>query len=81
MAKIKPLRDCALFSGLDDRDLAMFSKVVEEKPLSAGATLFTEGMQGASMYLVASGRVKVSKLVSEGEEQVLAVLGPGEFFG
>ena len=81
MAKIKPLRECALFKDLPDRELAIFSKIVEEKPLPAGATLFTEGLRSESMYLIAAGSVKVSKLVSEGEEQVLAVLGAGDFFG
>ena len=81
MAKIKPLRDCQLFNDLDDRALALFSKVVDEKPLTAGSTLFTEGMRGESMYLVVSGSVKISKLVSEGDEQVLGVMRPGEFFG
>jgi CRP/FNR family cyclic AMP-dependent transcriptional regulator len=34
-----------------------------------------------SMYIVLSGRLKVMMSDSEGKEVILAILGPGEFFG
>ena len=42
--------------------------------------IFREGDPGDKMYLIQSGAVEISKVLG-GEETVLAVLGPGEFFG
>ncbi len=46
----------------------------------AGTNLFKEGEVGREMFVIQSGKVKITKKV-RGEEQVLATLGPGEFFG
>ena len=57
---------------------ALFAKLGKVFP--AGTVLFKEGETGREMYVIQSGKVKISKQV-RGEEQVLAILGPGEFFG
>lgn len=45
-----------------------------------GAILFREGEFNKEMYVIHSGRVKITKNMNN-MEKVLAVLGPGEFFG
>lgn len=45
-----------------------------------GAVLFREGELSKEMYVVRSGMVRITKKIRD-EEKVLAVLGPGEFFG
>ncbi len=50
------------------------------KTFPPGTVLFKEGERGNEMYVIQSGKVKISKEV-RGEEQTLATLGPGEFFG
>ena len=50
------------------------------KTCPAGTILFHEGDEGATMYVLQSGRVRISKDSREGGK-TLAVLGPGEFFG
>ena len=57
---------------------ALFAKLGKVFP--SGTVLFKEGETGREMYVIQSGKVKISKQV-RGEEQVLAILGPGEFFG
>jgi CRP/FNR family transcriptional regulator, cyclic AMP receptor protein len=47
---------------------------------TAGTILFEEGQSGEEMYVIHSGRVRLSRRV-RGEAQLLAVLPPGEFFG
>lgn len=81
MAKIKPLKESPYFGDLDDKELAVLSQSVEEKSLPPGTTLFLEGMLGASMYIVVSGKIKISKMIAEGDEKVLVMLGPGDHFG
>jgi len=50
------------------------------KVFPPGTMLFKEGETGREMYVIQSGKVKISKQV-RGEEQILAMLGAGEFFG
>jgi CRP-like cAMP-binding protein len=45
-----------------------------------GDVLFREGESGEVMFVIQSGAVRISKEV-DGEQKVLAVLGPGEFVG
>ena len=42
--------------------------------------IFEEGSPGDAMFLIESGRIKISQKVAEGEN-ILAVLGKGDFFG
>jgi CRP/FNR family cyclic AMP-dependent transcriptional regulator len=56
----------------------LFARFGEACP--AGTVLFEEGDDGSTMYVLQSGRVRITKGVGD-EEKVLAILGPGEFFG
>lgn len=47
----------------------------------AGEILFREGEQGAEMFVVRSGTVRVFVTSSGGVEKTLAILGAGEFVG
>jgi CRP-like cAMP-binding protein len=48
--------------------------------LAAGQTLFREGDPGKEMYVIQSGRVRLTRNI-RGQEKLLAELGAGEFFG
>jgi CRP-like cAMP-binding protein len=50
------------------------------KTFPPGTVLFRDGEKGKEMYVIQSGKVKISKEI-RGEEQTLATLGAGEFFG
>ncbi|MHB8879640.1 MAG: Crp/Fnr family transcriptional regulator [Myxococcaceae bacterium] len=50
------------------------------KEIPRGTTLFHEGEPGKEMFVLQSGKISISKKVRD-VEKVLAVLGPGEFFG
>lgn len=56
----------------------LFQRFGKEFP--KGTVLFREGEAGREMFVLQSGRIAISKRVRD-EEKVLAVLGPGEFFG
>ena len=56
----------------------LFQRFGKEFP--RGTVLFSEGEPGKEMYVLQSGRVAISKKVRD-VEKVLAILGPGEFFG
>ena len=46
-----------------------------------GAVVFTQGGQANSVFYIQDGGVKLSVLSSAGKEAVVAMLGPGDFFG
>ncbi len=50
------------------------------KVFPPGTVLFHDGESGREMFVIQSGKVKISKKIRD-EEQTLAVLGAGEFFG
>jgi CRP-like cAMP-binding protein len=48
---------------------------------ATSAVVFAQGAQANSVFYVQEGGVKLSVLSSAGKEAVVAMLGPGEFFG
>jgi CRP-like cAMP-binding protein len=56
----------------------LFQRFGKEFP--QGTVLFREGEPGKEMFVLQSGKVAISKKVRD-VEKVLAILGPGEFFG
>lgn len=70
------LRDVQLFADVDPQHLARIADAAEEIELPAERPVVRQGEVGTGFYLVVSGGVRV---VRDGE--VLARLGPGEFFG
>jgi CRP/FNR family transcriptional regulator, cyclic AMP receptor protein len=48
---------------------------------ATGAVIFAQGAQANSVFYVQEGGVKLAVLSSGGKEAVVAILGPGDFFG
>ena len=48
--------------------------------LEAGETLFTQGDEGDTMFVITNGNIQISKVV-DGQKTTLADLGSGEFVG
>jgi len=75
------LKQCMVFKELELLDLNILLPMFKKKEIAAGKTVFVENMAGESLYLVESGEVDISKMLSEGDEQLLVTVGPGEVFG
>lgn len=70
-----------LFTGLDERALNEVIAKFSERVHPAESTIFEDSSSSSELYLILSGRVKVSKKTKHGEETVLAILHDGDFFG
>lgn len=70
-----------IFNGLNPSDLEAVRHIAIEKTFEKGEMIFFEGDEGKGFYIVVEGQAKVFKSSSEGKEQILHVLGPGEPFG
>ena len=70
-----------LFSGVPREELATLLSLAAPSKVAAGSVVVREGEPGDSLFLIASGRLRVSTKSDKGEEIILAELGPGDFFG
>jgi len=79
---LKALRACGLFGAADDDVLSAVVRALRIRRFRRGDTIFHQGDPGDSLYVMASGSVKVVLPSEQGAEPaIVAVLGPGEFFG
>jgi CRP/FNR family transcriptional regulator, dissimilatory nitrate respiration regulator len=70
-----------LFERLPPRQLLELSRIVVTRSYNRGQVIFSEGDEANGFYVLASGRVKIFKVSSEGKEQILHLFESGEPFG
>ena len=70
------LKSLPLFESVSDEDLAKISPFVSEVSVSEGKHLVEEGDYAYEFMAIEEGRAEVRR-----GDQVLAELGPGDFFG
>jgi len=70
-----------LFAGFSQEEFNAFTKVMNVHPLPAGVSIVEQHDEGKSVYIIASGSVKVYTTLLSGERVDLAVLRSGDFFG
>ena len=75
------LRQAPLFSALDDEAATALRSSMTDSRLRRGEVLFHEGDSGDKLYVVLDGKVKLGRTSSDGRENLLAILGPGQMFG
>ncbi|MFW5812145.1 MAG: Crp/Fnr family transcriptional regulator, partial [Alkalispirochaetaceae bacterium] len=69
-----------VFEGLGAQMLERVAGRITVEFLPRGRTLFTEGEEGSSCFILAMGTVKLSRLSPEGKEVVVRIVRPGELF-
>ena len=73
---------CGLFGAADDAAIDTLVRVLRIRRFRRGETIFHQGDPGDALFVLASGSVKVVLPSDEGAEPaIVAILGPGEFFG
>jgi len=75
------LSELTLFQGVPAQELEKFAPLLNRKIFPAGATVITADQLGDAVYVISAGSVKVHVIRPDGEEVILAVLGPGEVVG
>ena len=79
--ELSSLKKMVLFANLNEEELKAVREIVTEVDYIADKSVFEEGQDGHTLYLIKSGEVKVTKKDPEGTEQVLALLKDGDIFG
>ncbi len=81
MVSTELFRRVPLFSGLEDDDLQSLISATTRRKFPKDGVVFFEHDLGDALFMIVSGRVKVTILSDDGREIILAVLSDGDFFG
>lgn len=75
------LRTNPLYVRLSEPDRKRLLDVASARSYPRGETIFQEGDPSEHLYTIASGRVKVVKMLPAGREMIVEILGPGDPLG
>jgi CRP/FNR family cyclic AMP-dependent transcriptional regulator len=75
------LSEAPLFDALSEEDARALRAMVLVVKLDRGERLFAEGTEGDKLYIIITGKIKLTKAAPDGRENLLSVHGPGEMFG
>ena len=78
---LEALRSVPLFASLDDDAARELRSLLSDKSVPQNTRLFRQGDKGDAMYLIESGRVRISIRDHDEQEVILAELAQGDFFG
>ncbi len=70
-----------VFRGLSRAEQFQVAEIAEPTSLAKGDVLYIAGAQVSQLMVVHRGRVKVTRTTADGHEQLVRVLGTGDFLG
>lgn len=70
-----------LFSGLPHDEADLIVKACTEQTLKAGETVFPEGAEGDSIWIVKTGSVEAYKVITGDVDRTVGTFHPGDIFG
>jgi CRP-like cAMP-binding protein len=79
--KIWYLQNITLFKGFTEDEMAELDRITSMASVKKKKPIYLPGDPGRQVYILKSGRVKISRITEDGKEITLALLKPGEIFG
>ncbi len=70
-----------IFNGIREDELEGIATKLEEMSLPAQSAIFKRGDKPDGFYLIYKGKTKVTRPNDKGEEETLAILSAGDYFG
>lgn len=74
------VRSAHLFASLPDEMVEMLRAIAIALDRPGKTMLFLEGEPAQGLYVALKGRVKIGRIARNGREQVVTVIGPGQYF-
>lgn len=71
----------SIFTGLDERSLDTLRELAEVQTYPPQTILCHQGEVEHTFYVVVEGRVAITQVLEDGQERLLAVRGPRDYFG
>jgi len=75
------LAAAGLFQGVSPEAAQALAQSLTYSDYARGETVFVEGEQGDTLFIVLSGKVKIGRRAADGRENMLSVMGPSDMFG
>ncbi len=75
------LARAGLFQGIASEAAEAVAASLQHAEYGRGETVFAEGEQGDTLYIVLEGKVKIGRRATDGRENMLSVMGPSDMFG
>jgi CRP-like cAMP-binding protein len=75
------LRQVSIFSTLSPQEVKEIQPYVRVERYKKKESIFSEGDPSDWLYIVRTGKVKITKISHEGKEIILEVISPLDFFG
>ena len=75
------LKSVPFFANLNESEISSLASKLIIRRFSPYQIIFHLGDPAGLLYIISSGKVKISHSTAEGQEAVLAILGAGDFFG
>ncbi len=75
------LKRVPFFANLNKSEISSLASKLIIRRFSPNQIIFHLGDPAGLLYIISSGKVKISHSTAEGQEAVLAILGAGDFFG
>ena len=75
------LKTTPIFSRLSPADRKTIADVADVQHFAKGETIFEQESPSDAFYAIASGRVKIFKMMPNGKDVILEVFGPGDPLG
>lgn len=79
--QIHAIKSIPLFHGLDEADCQRIGNLMVTKKFKKNNLIIFEDDFGSNLFILKTGRVKISGMSEEGDEAIFSILGEGEFFG
>jgi len=70
-----------IFNSLTDEEMMEVASITTGKKYDKGELVYQAGDKHQKLYVIHIGRIKIYRISPTGKEQVIRVLGPGEFMG
>jgi len=77
---LEVVRSVPYFAHLAAASMEAVAGKATRRQYSRGEVIFLEGDPCAGLHVIQEGRIKLYKVSLEGREQIIRLLGPGEFF-
>jgi len=75
------LRNVPFFAGRSESDIGVLAERLVLRRFGADQVIFHYGDPAGLLYIITTGKIKISHSSPDGQEAVLAILGAGDFFG
>jgi CRP/FNR family transcriptional regulator, nitrogen oxide reductase regulator len=69
------------FRNLPPAELDRLASIAQEKKHAKGETIFTEGDDATSVWVLFQGRLEIFKYTSDGKPRIIEIIQPKELFG